>query len=139
MSRPASSPAHVIAFDTEAQPREIRVDDPALVDTPYAARSWRCFQSGDGRAVSGIWEAGPHLERCDCDFDEMCHILEGKVRLTDAAGNSRSFGPGDSFVVAAGFRGTWENLGFVRKVFFILGAAAEQPASVDAASPAASQ
>jgi uncharacterized protein len=136
MTQPDALPAHVIAFDTSAQPREIRVDDPTLVDAPYTARSWRCFGSGDGRAVSGIWEAGPHLERCACDFDEMCHILEGQVRLTDASGNSTIFGPGDSFVVAAGFRGTWENLGFVRKLFFILGAAAE-PAAAVAPAPSA--
>lgn len=120
MSQPVSSPAHVIAIDTAAAPREIRVDDPSLVDTPYSARSWWCFESGDGRAMSGLWEAGPHLERCHCDYDEMCHILEGHVRLTDASGQTRTFGPGESFVVAAGFQGTWENLGFVRKVFFIL-------------------
>ena len=121
MSRSVPLPAHVIAFETKVPPRETRVDDPGLVDAPYTARSWRCFQSGDGRAMSGIWEAGPHLERCNCDFDEMCHILEGQVRLTDASGHVKTFGPGDSFVVLAGFHGTWENLGFVRKVYFILG------------------
>lgn len=120
MTQPVSSPAYVIAIDTTHAPREIRVDDPTLVDNPYSARTWRCFESGDGRAMSGLWEAGPHLERCNCDYDEMCHILDGHVRLTDVSGQTRTFGPGESFVVAAGFQGTWENLGFVRKVFFIL-------------------
>ena len=120
MTEQTLQPAHVIGFDTNSTPRETRIDDPALVDVPYTSRSWRCFGSADGRAISGIWEADPHLERCSCDFDEMCHILEGQVRLTDASGTARIFGPGDSFVVAAGFQGTWENLSFVRKVFFIL-------------------
>jgi uncharacterized cupin superfamily protein len=119
-----TQPDHVIVFDTSIAPRETRIDDPALVDTPYVSKSWRCFSSDDSRVVSGIWEAGPHLERCVCDFDEMCHILEGEVRLTDASGRSQKFGPGDSFVVAAGFNGTWENLSFVRKVFLISSAAA---------------
>ncbi|WP_277538186.1 cupin domain-containing protein [Pseudomonas baetica] len=48
-------------------------------------------------------------------------MLEGTVRLTDAEGISRTFGPGDSFVVASGFQGIWENLTTVRKVYFILG------------------
>lgn len=114
-------PAHVIAFDRDAaSPREILTDDPAAVDTPFTARSWRCFVRPDKGALAGIWEAGPHLERIDCDYDEMCHILEGRVRLTDAGGTARAFGPGDSFVVARGFTGTWENLTPVRKVFFIL-------------------
>lgn len=59
--------------------------------------------------------------RCECDYDEMCHILEGTVRLTDADGVAKTFGPGDSFVVAAEFRGAWENITPVRKVYFILG------------------
>ncbi len=51
----------------------------------------------------------------------MCHILEGQVRLTDEDGTARVFGPGDSFTITRGFRGTWENLTHVRKVYFILG------------------
>lgn len=115
------SPRHVIGFDCTAMaPKETTIDDPRLVDAPYRSKSWRHFQNDAKGAVAGIWEAEPHLERCTCDFDEMCHILEGRVRLTDALGVSREFGPGDSFVVAAGFDGTWENLTPVRKVFFIL-------------------
>ncbi len=117
----SDQPAHVIGFDTsDTAPKVTVTDDPAVVDTAYESRSWRCFQATEKGAVAGIWEAGSHLERCACDYDEMCHILEGEVRLTDADGRSRTFGPGDSFVVAAGFRGTWENLTLVRKVFFIL-------------------
>ncbi len=110
----------MIAFRTDSEPRQTRVDDPVIVDAPYEAKSWRCFTDASGRAISGIWEAGPHLERCICDYDEMCHILEGEVRLTDKDGNAQVFGAGESFVVSAGFEGTWENLTRVRKVFFIL-------------------
>lgn len=117
----SATPRHVVAFDAEAlPPREIVTDDPAVVDTPFTARSWRHFTQDEKGARAGIWEAGPHRERVACDYDEMCHLLEGEVRLTDADGVARSFGPGDSFVVARGFTGTWENLTFVRKVFFIL-------------------
>ncbi|WP_324752750.1 cupin domain-containing protein [Roseovarius sp. Pro17] len=114
------NPSHVIAFDKSVPARESVTDDPAVVDTPYRSTSWRHFANDAKGATAGIWEAEPHLERCKCDYDEMCHILEGEVRLTDAAGNAQTFSPGDSFVVAAGFDGTWENLTRVRKVFFIL-------------------
>ncbi|WAC26607.1 cupin domain-containing protein [Ancylobacter sp. SL191] len=115
------SPRHVIAFDADAVPaRDIVTDDPAVVDVPFVAQSRRHFTQVEKGAFSGIWEAPPHRERVDCDYDEMCHLLEGRVRLTDAAGQAREFGPGESFVVARGFKGTWENLTHVRKVFFIL-------------------
>nr|WP_303626554.1 cupin domain-containing protein [Roseovarius sp. M141] len=86
----------------------------------YESRSWRHFENTGKGAIAGIWQAGPHKERCKCDYDELCHILDGDVRLTDSSGQAREFGAGDSFVVAAGFDGIWENLTTVRKVFFIL-------------------
>lgn len=115
------NPEHVIAFDASAvTPQHTVIDDPSVVDTPYKSCSWHRFENAGKGAMAGIWEAEPHKERCKCDFDEMCHILEGDVRLTDRHGQTRTFGAGDSFVVAAGFDGTWENLTAVRKVFFIL-------------------
>ncbi|WP_127597422.1 cupin domain-containing protein [Nitratireductor alexandrii] len=114
-------PTHVLTFEPgRTAPMETLTDDPKAVDTPYRSTSWRHFSAPERGALAGIWEAEPHLERCVCDYDELCHILEGEVRLTDAEGRARRFGPGDSFVVERGFRGTWENLSFVRKVFFIL-------------------
>ena len=102
-------PQHVINFaNPQLIPKELEVNDPAIVDAPYRSSSWRHFVAPQKNAVAGIWEAGPHLERCQCDYDELCHILEGTVRLTDAQGVSCTFGPGASFVVAAGFQGTWE-------------------------------
>lgn len=115
------SPKNVVDFrDALTDAVDGIVDDPALVDVPYVYRSWHHFSNDAKGALSGIWEAGPHLERCNCDFDELCHVLEGTVRLTDSDGKSETYSAGDSFVVAAGFSGTWENLSHVRKVFFIL-------------------
>ncbi|MDF0731457.1 cupin domain-containing protein [Pseudomonas entomophila] len=118
---PTALPRHIIDFaNPDLAPVQSVVDDPALVDAPYHASSWRHYVQPGRQAMAGIWEAGPHLERCSCDFDELCHLLEGRVRLTDREGVSREFAAGDSFVVAAGFEGTWENLTVVRKVFFIV-------------------
>ncbi|MBN3785577.1 cupin domain-containing protein [Burkholderia sp. Ac-20353] len=116
-------PAHVTDFaagPVEAVVRDIT--DPAIVEAPYRSQTWRHFTNPQKNFTAGVWEAGSHKELCDCDYDELCHILEGNVRLTDAEGVSRDFGPGSTFVVAAGFKGTWENLSEVRKVYVILGA-----------------
>ena len=115
------TPRHVVAFaNDEVEAVESVTADPVLVDAPYRSRSWRHFARPESGALAGIWEAESHLERVDCDYDELCHLLEGAVRLTDTDGVSRTFQPGDTFIVAAGFNGTWENLTPVRKVFFIL-------------------
>jgi uncharacterized cupin superfamily protein len=114
-------PAHVIDFAASpVTPLLAQISDPAIVDAPYNSRTWRHFSNPQKQLSAGVWEAGPHRERCACDYDEFCHILEGQVRLTDSDGISRTFGPGSSFVVAAGFLGTWENLTEVRKLYLIL-------------------
>lgn len=116
----SATPAHVIDFaSAPTPPLEREINDPAIVEAPYQSRTWRHFSNPEKGLTAGIWEAGPHKERCECDYDELCHILEGHVRLTDSQGVAREFGPGSSFVVAAGFRGTWENLTPVRKVYLI--------------------
>jgi len=64
------SPEHVIAFDSASiTPRDTVIDDPAVVDTPYESRSWRHFENTGKGAIAGIWRAGPHKERCKCDYD----------------------------------------------------------------------
>lgn len=116
----STAPQHVIDFASSAvQALQSEINDPAIVDAPYQSSTWRHFSHAGKGLSAGIWEAGPHKERCNCDYDELCHILEGEVRLTDSAGSSQTFGPGSSFVVAAGFEGTWENLSPVRKVYLI--------------------
>jgi len=116
-----SMPEHIIDFANLDLPVvDVLTSDPAVVDTPYLSHSWRHFVAPEKKAVAGIWEAPQHLERCECDYDELCHLLEGHVRLTDSQGVSQEFRAGATFVVAAGFKGTWENLTPVRKVFMIL-------------------
>ena len=51
---------------------------------------------------------------------ELCVLLVGRVRLTDETGASMHFGPGEAFVIDAGFRGTWESIGQVTKIYAIL-------------------
>ena len=53
-----TNPDFVIPFETATYPTLTCIDDPALVDTPYSRKSWRCSTDASGRAVSGIWDAG---------------------------------------------------------------------------------
>ena len=50
---------------------------------------------------------------------EFCHLLAGRVRLVDAAGIEAMFGPGESFVIPAGFEGLWEVLEPARKLYAV--------------------
>lgn len=93
---------------------------------------WNHYTDPSGRFHAGVWqgEAGAWKVFYDPGEEELCTLLEGVVRLTEEGGAVRAFRAGDSFVVPGGFRGTWENVGRVRKVYAIgvLGAAASGPA-----------
>lgn len=69
----------------------------------------------------GTWGSEVGTWRVAYDEDELCVILEGRVRLTEEGGDSREFGPGTAFVVPAGFRGVWETLEPLRKIYAIVG------------------
>ena len=84
------------------------------------ARVWNGFSGAGGRFHAGYWQAEPGRIAVDYSETELCVILVGRVKLTDAAGGSASFGPGDAFVIDAGFRGTWESIGRVTKIYAIL-------------------
>jgi uncharacterized cupin superfamily protein len=46
-------------------------------------------------------------------------MTAGRVRITDANGRQREFKVGDTFVIPAGFAGTWEVLESARKLYAI--------------------
>jgi uncharacterized cupin superfamily protein len=84
-----------------------------------AARVWNAFSDASGRFHAGHWRAEPGVMAVNYTEDELCVILEGRVRLTGPDG-AVEFGPGDAFTIAAGFAGTWECIGQVTKIYAIM-------------------
>ena len=84
------------------------------------ARAWNGFSDTTGRFHAGYWQAEAGRIRVSYTESELCVILVGRVRLIDSAGSSAEFGPGDAFVIASGFQGTWELIGRVTKIYAIL-------------------
>jgi uncharacterized protein len=72
----------------------------------------RQFFAGRWTSTRGAW-------RVKYTETEFCHLTAGRVRITSSAGQVESFGPGDSFVVPAGFEGTWEVLEDCAKLYAI--------------------
>ena len=50
---------------------------------------------------------------------ELCVLLEGVVRLPDAAGHVETYRSGDTFLIPNGFTGTWETVEPVRKFYAV--------------------
>jgi uncharacterized protein len=90
---------------------------------------WNHYDDATGQLSAGIWQGEPGRWRVDYTEDEFCHLLEGRVVLTDEAGGSRRFGPGASFVIPAGFRGTWETVERARKLYVVFQPRGGRPAA----------
>jgi uncharacterized protein len=68
---------------------------------------------------TGIWSSSVGAKSVNYTEEEVCVILEGRVRLSDLQGNAKEFGAGSTFVLPAGFKGTWETLEAVKKIYVI--------------------
>lgn len=101
--------------------------EPALADAlpdrvlagSGVAKVWNAFTGENGRFSAGIWQAQPGVLAVDYTETELCVLLEGRVRLSTGEG-SVEFEEGDAFVIAAGFKGSWESVGRVTKAYAIL-------------------
>lgn len=77
------------------------------------------FSTPDGRFHAGYWSSTAGKWRVSYGESEFCQLLEGEVELVDAQGRAERFVAGEAFVIPAGFAGTWESLGRVRKLYVI--------------------
>jgi uncharacterized cupin superfamily protein len=77
------------------------------------------FTDASGQFFSGIWESSIGKWPVSYSESEFCAILEGVCTLTDEAGKAETFKAGDSFVIPGGFKGTWETVQPVKKLYAI--------------------
>lgn len=99
-------------------------DRPAperAIGPPPLRTTWEAYATAEGLSVGewacapGAWRIAFHERR-----HEFFHVLEGRLRIVDAAGHAREFGPGDAGVIPAGFRGRFEVLEAVRKRYVMI-------------------
>ena len=112
--------ADIVDFATARSEDATWRPDPAKVlggDPLQTARNF--YSDPTGQFSAGIWEGAVGAWRVNYTEEEFCHLLSGIVVLTDNAGSSRRFEAGASFVIPAGFTGTWANVSAARKLYVI--------------------
>lgn len=77
------------------------------------------YADPSGQFFAGDWSSGVGKWRVEYSEHEFCQLTEGRVLLTAEDGREWHFGPGDAWVIPAGFRGTWETLEPARKRYAI--------------------
>ena len=106
--------------DIPAQTRRTLRFDRAIPHDPGARTTTRVFHANPaGSFKTGFWSAEPGSSPIAYTMDEMCVLLEGHVRLTDASGHVEEYVAGDTFLIPNGFTGTWETVKHVKKFFAI--------------------
>src|SRR5687767_12781633 len=80
---------------------------------------WNHFSDGSKQFHAGRWSSTAGKWRVHYTETELCHLTSGRVRIGSNSGETVTFGPGDTFVVPAGFEGTWEVLEECSKLYAI--------------------
>lgn len=112
--------ADIVDFATARSEDTTYRPDPAKVLAGDPVQTVRnVYDDPSGQFSSGVWEGAVGRWRVSYTEEEFCHLLSGTVVLTDDAGASRRFEAGASFVIPAGFAGSWENLAPARKLYVI--------------------
>lgn len=70
-------------------------------------RAWNAFTDATGQFHAGHWSSTRGVWRVRYTESELCVLLRGRVELVSESGARATFGPGDAFVVPAGYTGTW--------------------------------
>lgn len=108
----------IIRFDTATpEVSSAPINNPIQGSPMGTTRNF--FSSPDEHFFAGIWESTAGKWPVNYTEQEFVHMLTGEAILTDASGKAEHVKAGDSFVVPAGFQGTWESLGEVRKLYAI--------------------
>jgi uncharacterized protein len=77
------------------------------------------FTDPSQQFFAGRWSATRGKWRVRYTENELCVMTSGRVTIESVTGERSSFGPGDAFVVPAGFAGTWEVVEDCSKIYAV--------------------
>jgi uncharacterized cupin superfamily protein len=92
--------------------------DRLIAGTPEL-RVQNHYTDGTQQFFAGRWAATRGKWRVRYTENELCVMTAGRVVIESSSGERSTFGPGDAFVVPAGFSGTWEVLEDCAKIYAI--------------------
>lgn len=118
-ARPSPMNAAIVRLDAPLEPEiSLPSADRVLAGSPEH-RAWNYFTDSTGTFFAGRWSGTRGKWRIRYTENELCVMTAGRVVITSDQGERNAFGPGDAFVIPAGFCGTWEVLEDCAKVYAI--------------------
>ncbi len=113
------SNVQLIRFDGGNQPAAESAPPSTVIKGNPMTTTRNFYADKSNHFFSGIWESTVGKWEINYTEHEFVHMLAGKAILTSADGVAETFSAGDSFVVPAGFKGTWESIEPVKKLYAI--------------------
>ena len=77
------------------------------------------FTNSKENFFCGVWSSDAGKWTLSYSEDEFCYIIEGEAIVTDGDGHAETVVAGDAFCIPAGFEGSWETVGSVKKFYAI--------------------
>jgi uncharacterized cupin superfamily protein len=75
------------------------------------------FADASQQFFAGRWSSTPGTWRVRYTESELCVMTSGRVIIKKDGGGAFAAGPGDAFVIPAGFEGTWTVLEPCTKIY----------------------
>jgi uncharacterized cupin superfamily protein len=114
----------IVSFRSAVEAQQSRPEPARIVSGAPQLTVWNHYSDPSQQFFAGVWAATRGCWRIHYTEHEFCHLLEGRVRLASGDGQRWEFTAGDSFIVPAGFSGTWEVIEDCRKLYAIFEARA---------------
>jgi uncharacterized protein len=112
-------PSTIVSFAARITPEKSRpAADRLIAGSPEQSIS-NYYIDASQQFFAGRWSSTRGKWRVKYTETEFCHLTQGRVRIVSVAGSADTFGAGDSFVIPAGFEGTWEVLEDCSKLYAI--------------------
>ena len=80
------------------------------------------YRASNPQFSARLWESEPGvLETDNYPHDEFCLVSSGELVVTNRDdGSTATYGPGDTFVIPAGWNGIWDMKTRFRKLYVVL-------------------
>jgi uncharacterized protein len=109
----------LVLLDGPVESQEAGLDPERLISGQPVTRVANYFTDTTQQFFAGRWSATRGKWRVRYTENELCVMTSGRVVIESESGQRSTFGPGDAFVVPAGFAGTWEVLEDCSKIYAI--------------------
>lgn len=100
------------------EPEESAPSPDRLIAGDPRFKTWDVDHTTTG-LYAGLWEATPGKWAIDYEEWEYFHVLSGLSVVTEEGREPVRLGPGDSYILRPGFKGTWEVVETTRKEYVI--------------------